>query len=1294
MKRLGLILAALLCILQGSRAAGAYQMRSFIGYDTSDGLPNNWIKKVVQDKAGYIWVATNEGLCRFDGNGFHVPSFISSSKDINRDINDLYVDDDNILWISTDEALLYVNLGTYESSTIRTGVRAASMAKDKHGNLWCILDNVVVKYATDHTWKEYPDFKGRMLCATPSGQIWATSREGALLYYEPSDDLFRQTPICQPPADNSGFSTLSCLDERTLLLTTRDNHVFVLDTATGRGEEIFDSRRDADGALILSATRFSADEYLIATDNGLYSVADGKKSDRLSFEVPGGRPVYNLRCLFKDNEDRVWIGTFFDGLCCSYLSSVVQFTRDPSSFRGTLAGEVVRSMCEDKLGNVWAATENGTVEKICPDGSVFSYTSSDGFPVNANFQAICTHESLIYIGSYGMGVYVFDPDKEKILKHYDVGGNKCAKMLCGKDGTVFVGTSDGLYRKRPGMKDFEKVESVGAGFVHALCFDARGNVWVGFYRGGLMRLRPLNDEVLAVSAHTMENPLGSLRITDIMESADGKIWATTEGDGLFILSEDAKGDFEFTSLKKEDGLPSDIACSVAEDSYGNIWLTTIGGVVMIKDDLSIIRMPEFRKGLSQFRYGAVLKTSSGKVFFGTTHGAFCFDPESVRRACHRLEIADAYRANRDGDYPLNVEGPITLSYADASLTIRLTNHKSNLGEICQFEYSLSSKNNRRYASLVTKDNSITYANLEAGTYVFTAKVIGDADPTQCVTRMITVQPPFYTSAGAKAIYGFFAAAIMVLLILYFHRKYKMRAARETEILEMEKQREVYESKLSFFTNISHEIRTPLTLIKIPVEKMMANHSFPTESEEDMMIVKTNTDRLLSMVNQFLDLRKYEGWSRDLHFSEVDFVELLKETCKEFSCIADGVGVVFSYSLPDQPALVNCSRSSAGKILGNLFMNAVKYCSKNVNVSLTVDKDTLSVVVDSDGALIPAFEREKIFEPFYQSMTRTSNVSSTKGSGIGLALSKSLAAMQGGDIVLDISRTDCNSFVFTLPFERKEDKEQPEELSHAAGHTIDGEDDSSDRFSVLVVEDDRELNKLLVKELSSEYHVLHSYNGREAVKILQSATIGLVVSDVIMPEMDGCALCDFIKNNVEFSHIPVVLITAATGSDIQLSSLQSGADYYLPKPFSMDVLKASIFNILKNREIINRRFASKPFNMETAASGTRDEEFMAKLNSIVMDNLSDPQFSVFDLADQMSVSRSTLFRKIKANTGQNVNEYIKICRLKKATELLASNRYMIKEISYMVGFSSSSYFAKEFKNQFGISPSSITSVTDN
>ena len=187
-------------------------------------MPNNWIKKVIQDKAGYIWVATNEGLCRFDGNGFHVPSFISASKDINRDINDLYVDDDNILWISTDEALLYVNLETYESSTIRTGVRAASMAKDKHGNLWCILDNVVVRYAADHTWKEYPDFKGRMLCATPSGQIWATSREGALLYYEPSDDLFKLTPICQPPANESGFSTLSCLDERTLLLTTRNNH--------------------------------------------------------------------------------------------------------------------------------------------------------------------------------------------------------------------------------------------------------------------------------------------------------------------------------------------------------------------------------------------------------------------------------------------------------------------------------------------------------------------------------------------------------------------------------------------------------------------------------------------------------------------------------------------------------------------------------------------------------------------------------------------------------------------------------------------------------------------------------------------------------------------------------------------------------------------------------------------------------------------------------------------------------------------------------------------------------------
>lgn len=1278
----------LLCLVQGGKAASSQGMRGIIGYDTSDGLPNNWIKDVVQDKSGYIWVATNEGICRFDGNGFHVPSFVSCQRDFSRNINDLYVGEDNVLWAATDESLLSLDLKTNKTTVVRTGVRALCLTKDSNGNLWCVIDDAAMRYGPDNSWHDYRDVGVRRICSSNAGQIWMTSNDGSLFRFDSSDDSFKKLPEQMSLPGNTKFNLMSCLDERTLILSSSSNDVFLFDTATGKWNQIFDSVRDADGALVLSVCHFLPYEFFVATDSGLYCAAIGKKSARLSFDLPDGSSLSdNLRCLFVDDENRVWIGTFFNGLCCSYLSSVESYSVAQTNHFGTLTGEVVRAMCEDGFGNVWAATENGTVEGIAPDGQIVSYTSKVGFPANANFQAIGICQGHLFIGSYGFGVYEFDPRQGVILRHYDVGANNCVKIACSKDGTIYAGTSDGLYMKSAQSEQFKRVDSVGSGFVHALCFDDNNNLWIGFYRGGLIKYNPVYDEALAVTPKGMSNSFSSMKITDVMKAGDGRIWATTEGEGVYVLSEGERGEFDAVHIDKHDGLPSNIACSVIEDSSGNIWIATIGGVVVANTGMNIVRIPDFRVGHNQFRYGSVLKTRSGRVFLGSTRGVVSFIPDEILNASHHLEIADVYKVTDGTMHTLNIEGPVTLSFADASITIRLTNHKANLGEGCQFEYTLTSRRAKRMATSVTKDNFITYVNLEPGSYVFNAKVIGDAVQSDCVQRVITVRPPVYASTGAKVVYSLVSFATMILLIMYFRRKYRMQAARKAELLEMEKQKEAYESKLAFFTNISHEIRTPLTLIKIPVDKMIANHSYAKESEEDMGIVKANADRLLGLVNQLLDLRKYEGAKRELYFTEVDIVELVSGMCREFARIAENVGVSFKYSIPEEPVKVKCSQSSVDKILRNLFMNAVKYCSKNVLVALSAESDVLRIVVDSDGSLIPPAEREKIFEPFYQLKMRSSNISSAKGTGIGLALSKSLATMNGGDVILDWGRMDCNSFVLTLPLVRKDSECQLEPIKEEVETSAD-EEDSGDRFTILVVEDDRELNRLLVKELSSDYRVLHAYDGKEAVEVLKKKPVGLVVSDVVMPEMDGCALCDYIKNEVEFSHIPVVLMTAVTGSESQLSSLQSGADYYLPKPFSMEVLKASIFNLLKNREIVNNQFSTKPFYMETAASGARDEAFMEKLNAIVMENLANPQFGVFDLADQMSVSRSTLFRKVKANTGQNVNEYIKICRLKKATELLASNRYMIKEISYMVGFSSSSYFAKEFKNQFGISPSSI------
>lgn len=366
------------------------------------------------------------------------------------------------------------------------------------------------------------------------------------------------------------------------------------------------------------------------------------------------------------------------------------------------------------------------------------------------------------------------------------------------------------------------------------------------------------------------------------------------------------------------------------------------------------------------------------------------------------------------------------------------------------------------------------------------------------------------------------------------------------------------------------------------------------------------------------------------------------------------------------------------------MNGIKYCKSKVGVVMErISDDKVKISVSSDGPAIHQEDRDKIFEPFYQSSKIHSRLPMNEGTGLGLPFAKALAELHKGTLTLDTDYSDGNSFILELPVGQTTEHAESEEDNNSQYDVQD-----TGRYSILVVEDDATLNNYLKKELSDEYVVYQSYNGKQALKLLKDKSISLIVSDVMMPEMDGRELVGIVKDTLKFSHIPIILLTAVTDYDTQLESLHSGADGYITKPFSIQLLRATIFNILKNREIIFERFSSMPYTRLENLASSQDEDFMKKLYDYVMKNISNQELSVLDLADNMNASRSTLFRKVKANTGLNINEYIRVCRLKKAAELLSEQKYHTKEVAYMVGFTSLSYFTKSFKKQFNISPSSL------
>ena len=521
-----------------------------------------------------------------------------------------------------------------------------------------------------------------------------------------------------------------------------------------------------------------------------------------------------------------------------------------------------------------------------------------------------------------------------------------------------------------------------------------------------------------------------------------------------------------------------------------------------------------------------------------------------------------------------------------------------------------------------------------------------------------------------------------------------------EILKYEKERELYTSKINFFTNVAHEIRTPLTLIKSPLEHVLVSDHVNDAIKEDLEIMDLNTNRLLDLVNQLLDFRKTETKGFHLNFMNYNLSEILQKTYKRFISLARDKNFEFTIDIAEN-LYAAVDKEGFTKIVSNLFTNAIKYGKSRIHVEMKLAEkdDTLQLSVTNDGEIVPATMREEIFKPFIQYKGNSSY--QVPGTGIGLALARSLAELHGGELTMD-NAVDCNRFILTLPL-RQEQTLQLMTAEPEKAETEKEEVTTSDkspnlttspqfRYTLLVVEDNMEMNKFLVKQLSESYKVLTANNGVEALKILQESIVNLIVSDVMMPEMDGLELCNTVKTELDYSHIPIILLTAKTTLQSKIDGLQAGADAYVEKPFSMEYLKVSISSLLKNREQLQATFMHAPFvPTNNIAISKADEEFLKKLNVLVQANMQNPEFSLIDMADQLFMGRSSLNRKIKGLLNVTPNDYLRIERLKKAARLLKEENCKINEVCYMVGFNTPSYFTKCFQKQFGVLPKDFTTI---
>lgn len=633
---------------------------------------------------------------------------------------------------------------------------------------------------------------------------------------------------------------------------------------------------------------------------------------------------------------------------------------------------------------------------------------------------------------------------------------------------------------------------------------------------------------------------------------------------------------------------------------------------------------------------------------------------------------------------------INLKYNQNSFAFRFAALCYAAPEENYLSYTLKGFDKEWYST--TKSSTASYTNLKPGDYTFCVKTAyAKGEWSNDIKSIhIHIAPPFWKSPWAYLLYFILSAAGIGYIFYRFRKQITDKQRRQLEILEAEKEKEIYHAKIDFFTNIAHEIRTPLTLIKGPLENILHKENIDRNTiRENLDVMERNTLRLLDLTNQLLDFRKTETKGFRLNFMDCNISQLIRDTYIRFNPAAQQNGLKFQTDLPEQDFNAPVDKEALTKILSNLFNNAVKYATSSIHVSLIPpcgmkEPGYFSIMVSNDGHPIPHDMQEKIFQPFVQ-IKQTSGGQRTAGTGIGLPLARSLAELHKGKLYLKDREEIC--FCVELPVDQEKAIQlQKDSTISQTGNMQTVIRQHSTNICILVVEDDPEMQNFICAQLETVYCVIRASNGKEALQVLSEKTISLIVSDVMMPEMDGFELCHTLKTDIEHSHIPIILLTAKVTMQSKIEGIELGADDYIEKPFSTEYLLARIANLLSNQDKLRHAFTSSPFvNAKTIALSKADENFLDKLIEVIQKNISEPDFNVDILAEKMNMSRSSLHRKIKGIAQITPNEFIQLERLKMAAQLIQSGEYRINEVCYIVGFNSSSYFAKCFQKQFGVLP---------
>ena len=1338
-KVLILLLCFICCQISRSAQQVANEHYYFRNLNVQNGLSQNTVNAILQDKQGFMWFGTKDGLDRYDGLSFRKFKHDGRSQRSigNNFITALYEDEKGNIWVGTDVGLyiyypekdFFEHFMTLSAENTKIEHTVTAISGDNQGCVWIAVESQgLFCYELEKGRLQNYALKNFSFLTTNvqtfafdnSGTLWIGCYGDGLFYSK--DRLKTLHPYLSPEDNKEVYAN----DVVTSIVKGAYNCLYIgslkggakeLNLTSGKLHDLLLADESGESVFCRELLVASDSELWIGAESGLYiyNLRQGQYAHlRSSINDPYSLSDNAIYSLCRDREGGIWIGSYFGGVNY-YPRFYTNFEKYyPKGTEDGLHGKRVREFCQDNQGILWIGTEDGGLNRFNPKTKTFSFfTPSNAF---TNVHGLCMVDDYLWVGTFSKGVKVVDTRTGTVVKTYQktdsprsLIDNSVFSICRTTTGDIYLGTLFGLLHYNRQSDDFDRVPELNGRFVYDIKEDSGGNLWLATYANGAYCYN-VSEKKWKNYLHDENNPesLPYDKVVSIFEDSHRQVWLTTQGGGFCLFHPDTE---TFTSYDSADGLPNDVVYQIVEDKEGLFWLTTNNGLVCFQPTTGAMKVYTTSNGLlgEQFNYRSSFKTEDGTIYLGSIDGFVAFNPKtfSENKSLSSIVITDFLLFGKEvhvGEPGSPLEKSITFS--DELLLHSNQNSFSFRVAALDFLAPRMSKVMYRLDGFdedwLTLGESpiVTYSNLRYGNYTFRVKV-SNSDGVwneKGVSLKIHILPPFYLSIWAYIVYALLIVGCSLYVFMYFKRRSNRKHRRQMEKFEQEKEREVYHAKIDFFTNVAHEIRTPLTLIKGPLENIILKKQVDAETREDLNVMKQNTERLLNLTNQLLDFRKTESQGFRLNFAKCDITEVLKETHMRFTSLAKQKGLEFTLQVPEKEFYAHVNREAFTKIISNLLNNGVKYAGSYVRISLEVpeadnDDKSFCIRTENDGVIIPDEMKEEIFKPFVR-FNEQEDGKVTTGTGIGLALSRSLAELHQGTLVMEKGE-ESNVFCLTLPIVQDMTitltSEQEVETEKMAETVVGETEKADDRPTVLVVEDNPDMLAFVVRQLSKEYTVLTATNGAEALQVLDGNYVNLVVSDVVMPVMDGFELCKTIKSNLNYSHIPVILLTAKTNIQSKIEGMELGADAYLEKPFSVEYLQACASNLIQNREKLRKAFAQSPFvAANTMALTKADEDFIKRLNEVIQANFSNPEFSMDDMADGLNMSRSNFYRKIKGVLDLSPNEYLRLERLKRAAQLLKEGENRVNEICYMVGFNSPSYFAKCFQKQFGVLPKDFVS----